>query len=62
MAQWLGLGAVTAVAWVQSLVRELRSCKPCGVARKKKELLEAHKPWGEKLINIFNNSAITTKW
>ena len=25
MVQWLGLGAFTAVAWVQSLVWELRS-------------------------------------
>ena len=25
--QWLGLGAFTAVAQVQSLVRELRSCE-----------------------------------
>ena len=24
-------------AWVQSLVGELRSCKPCGVAKKKKK-------------------------
>ena len=28
VAQWLALGAFTAVAWIQSLVRELRSCKP----------------------------------
>ena len=33
--QWLGLGALTAVAQVQSLVGELRSCKPHGVAKKK---------------------------
>ena len=26
--QWLGLGTFTSVAQVQSLVRELRSCKP----------------------------------
>ena len=32
--QWLGLGAFTAVAQVQSLVGELRSCKPHGVAKK----------------------------
>ena len=31
--QWLGLGAVTAVAQVRSLVRELRSHKMCGVAK-----------------------------
>ena len=28
----------TAVAWVHSLVRELRSCKPHGVAKKKEQL------------------------
>ena len=31
-AQWLALGAFTAMAWIQSLVRELRSCKLCTVA------------------------------
>ena len=31
------LGAFTAVAWVQSLVGELRSHKPCDMAKKKKE-------------------------
>ena len=29
--QWLGLGTFTARAWVQSLVRELRSHKPRGM-------------------------------
>ena len=33
--QWLGLHAFTAGAWVQSLVRELRSPKPRGAAKKK---------------------------
>ena len=37
--QWLGLGAFTAVVWVQSLVRELRSCKLRGTAKKKKVCL-----------------------
>ena len=36
MVQWLGLGAFTAVAQVQSLVGELRSPKPRGMAKKKK--------------------------
>ena len=31
--QWLGLGLFTVKAWVQSLVRELRSCKPHGQKR-----------------------------
>ena len=36
VVQWLGLGAFTAVAQVQSLVGELRSPKPRGMAKKKK--------------------------
>ena len=35
VAEWLGFWAFTAVAWVQSLVGELRSHKSCGVAKKK---------------------------
>ena len=34
--QWLGLGALTAGAWVPSLVREPRSCKPRSTAKKKR--------------------------
>ena len=34
--QWLGLGAFAATLGVQSLVGELRSHKPPGVAKKKK--------------------------
>jgi len=34
--QWLGVGIFTIMACVQSLVGELRSCKPHGVAKKKK--------------------------
>ena len=33
---WLGLCIFTTMAWVQSLVRELRSPKSCGTAKKKK--------------------------
>ena len=33
--QWLGLHTFTTMAW--SLVGELRSCKPCGMARQKKK-------------------------
>lgn len=32
VASWLGLGALTATAWVQSLVAALRPCKPCSTA------------------------------
>ena len=35
--QWLRLGAFTVGAWVQSLVRELRSHMLCGMAKKKKK-------------------------
>ena len=33
---WLGLKAFTARAWVQSLVRKLRSLKLCSMAKKEK--------------------------
>ena len=36
VVQWLGLGAFTLVAWVQSLVGELRSYKLQGTAKWKK--------------------------
>ena len=36
MVQWLGLDAFSAAAQVQSLVKELRSCKLCGIAKKTK--------------------------
>ena len=36
--QWLGLSAFTCGARVPSLLGELRSCKPCGTAKKKKKL------------------------
>ena len=38
MAQWIGLCAFTDVSWVQSLVRELRSYKLHGIAKKKKKM------------------------
>ena len=34
---WLGLRVFPGMAWVQSLFRELRSHKPFGVSKKKKE-------------------------
>ena len=36
--QWLGVGTFTAMAWVQSLVGELRSGKPRSATKKKKNL------------------------
>ena len=45
MVQWLGLSAVSARAWVQSLVGELRSPMPCSrLGGKKKNKLS---PWSE---------------
>ena len=50
VVQWLGLGAFTAGAWVQSLVREQRSCKPHNVAKKKKSTEKSHDLDGSKHI------------
>ena len=36
--QWLGLNAFIAMAWVQSLVGELRSCKSQSAAKKKQTI------------------------
>ena len=38
--QWLGHSTFTARGWVQSLFRELRSCKLWGMAKKKKKKLD----------------------
>ena len=43
MVQWLGLGAVTAGAWVQFPVGEPRSCMLCGRIGKKKVLKKKKK-------------------
>ena len=40
MVQWLGPSTFTHRAWVQSLVGELRSLKPRGMAKKKKKAAE----------------------
>ena len=37
--QWLELGALTARARVQSMVRELRSCNLCGMAKQKQKAI-----------------------
>ena len=44
--QWLGVDAFTAKAWVPSLVGELRSCKPRGVAKKaQREPMATEQDW-----------------
>ena len=40
--QWLGLSAFTSRAQVQTLVGELRSCKPCSMPKKKKNPNQKH--------------------
>ena len=44
VVQWLGLSAFTAVAWVQALVRELRSHKLPSMAKKKKKKKKSNSP------------------
>ena len=60
VVQWLGLGAFTTVARVQSLVRERRYLKPRGMAKKilKKLLLFGMvRTWAEKPKTIFEKFA-----
>ena len=40
---WLGFQAFNVIAWVQSLVRELRFHKPHGTAKKKKKIQRGKK-------------------
>ena len=48
MVQRLGLSALTVVAWIPSLVRQLRSCKPSGGAQKKSHLVN-EEAWAQKV-------------
>ena len=41
VVQQLGLGIFTARTWVQSLIGELRSCKPHSVTEKKKRRMNS---------------------
>ena len=50
VVQWLELGTFTVVVGVPCLVRELRSHKPCGVAKNYKNTLR-----------VFNKNANTTQ-
>ena len=45
VVQWLGLGAFTAGFWLQFWLGELRFCKPCGAAKKKKKKDPCHCLW-----------------
>lgn len=50
---WLGFGAFSAVAWVDSLVGELRSHKLHGVAKIKKRKKERKKLQGNFDLDVF---------
>ena len=45
VVQWLGLRTSIVGAWVWSLVRELRPCMPCDVAKKNPTKLKKKKKW-----------------
>ena len=53
VVQWLGLGAFTVMAQVQSLVRELRSCKLCGGAKKQKPGKESYEVATQRLPQLL---------
>ena len=54
VVQWLRLGTFTAVEWVQSLVKELRSHKFHGVAKKQKTTTTKKKQKKTKFtLNFF---------
>ena len=55
---WLGLSAFTARAWVQSLVGELRTHKPDGMASKRKIALERILMTGGDRLTQMSDSSI----
>ena len=62
IAWWLGLGAFTALPWVQSLLQELRSFKPSSAAKKKiKECGGSGVQDGEHMYTHVADHALITK-
>ena len=68
VVQWLGLWAFIAMAWVQSLVRKLRSCKTCSAGKKrqkKKKEIHTHTQkwnfWHIRLNKFLNLSSYFLK-
>ena len=55
MGWWLGFSTVTTGARVQSLDREMRSCKPCGTAKKKKIIIMSKR--GSWIAQLVKNLA-----
>ena len=57
VVRWLGFSTLTVVAWVQSLVWELRSFKPRGMAKIKKIIWKENTMW--KVVMHSASGAIT---
>ena len=56
--QWLGLSAFIAMTWDQSLVGELRSCKPHSVIKKKRKTKQGSVSLKIRKDFIHKNSGI----
>lgn len=61
VASWLEYWAFTAVSWVQSLVRELRYHKLCGMAEKKKSKIETTIHKFRKVFDFKKNFRVKLK-
>ena len=59
VARWLGLSAVTAVAWAHSLDGELGSCKTQGTAKKIKEHAAGQAHSSEQLWEVLSSQSRT---
>ena len=63
VVQWLGLGALTAVARVQSLIAELRSCKAHSTAKKIQN--KTNNRWTPGLLRqrlVTNSAQLACSW
>ena len=62
VVQWLGLHTVTAGAWVQGLVGELRSCKPHCRAKRKHPKVVAMSYSSKPILSRFLDDLSTFQW
>ena len=53
MVQWLRIHIAVQGTWVRTMVGELRSCKPCSMAKKKKWGGDEQLNQGEPVLLIF---------
>ena len=60
MVQWLGVGAFTTMAWVQSLIGELRFHKPRRQSGKKRKGLKKKKKIERMKLSL--KAAFTQSW